>query len=107
MGGWFTSPPIRRPHPALCSLLSNWGKDVTKAKRILELYERAIGTMPETQLPKFIAAQIGTSDSYVRTVARQRLGHRSEADRRYALSPLGRQRDRRYYRKRLSEARAS
>jgi hypothetical protein len=63
---------------------------VTKAQRILELYEQAIGTMPETQLPKFIAAQIGTSDAYVRTVARQRLGRGAcEAERRYRLSDLG------------------
>jgi hypothetical protein len=105
---------------------------VTKAQRILELYEQAVGTMPERKIPKFIAAQVGTSDSYVRTVARQRLGRgHSEADLRYKLSPLGRKTSstnvrkrywsdpayrenklkkciERYYRaKRLAEARAS
>ena len=46
--------------------------------------------MPYHKLPKFIASEVGTSDAYVRTVARQRLGRGvSEADRRYLQSPLG------------------
>lgn len=59
------------------------GRTMTKAQRILDLYIGAVGTMPEQELPRFVAAQIGTTDSYVRTVARQRLGRgASEADRR-------------------------
>lgn len=100
---------------------------MTKAQRILKLYDQAIGTMPERKIPKFVAAEIGTSDSYVRTVARQRLGtSKSEAERRYLASPLGmktrreisrrhRERNREHYnayqrewkRRRRAEARAS
>ena len=68
----------------------------TKAQQIMELYAQAVGTMPERQITKFVAGQLGTTDSYVRTVARQRLGRgQCEAERRYAASPLGRAKIRR------------
>jgi hypothetical protein len=61
----------------------------TKIK-ILDLYARIQGAMPECGIPKFIAAQIGTSASYVRTVARQRKGRGScESEIRWRRSPLG------------------
>jgi hypothetical protein len=57
---------------------------MTKAQQILELYGQALGTMPEQSLPKFIAAKVGTTHGYVRTVARQRKDRsRSAADDRY------------------------
>lgn len=61
---------------------------VTKAQRILEL----MASMPDERgLPQKIAAIVGTTDSYVRTVARQRKGkYASEAEIRYLDSPLGR-----------------
>jgi hypothetical protein len=64
---------------------------MSKKTIILELYAQMVGTMPEHNLPKAIAERVGTTDSYVRTVARQRMGRGScEAERRYRLSPLGR-----------------
>ncbi len=64
---------------------------MSKAKLILELYAQLLGTMPENKLPMAVAERIGTTDSYVRTVARQRMGRgSSEAERRYLRSSLGR-----------------
>lgn len=64
---------------------------MTKARLILDLYSQLSGTMPEHKLPAVIADRIGTTDSYVRTVARQRKGRGAcEAEIRYQRSPLGR-----------------
>lgn len=56
---------------------------MTKAAQILELYAQGLPTTA-------IAEIVGTSDSYVRVVARQRRGTVSENDRRYQQSELGR-----------------
>lgn len=84
---------------------------MTKSQRILELYGQALGTMPKSKIPKAVAAQVGTTHGYVRTVARQRLGgSASEAEYRYLASPLGRKTRReimRRYRQRRAEASAS
>ena len=81
---------------------------MTKAQHILELYGRALGTMPERELPAFVAAEVGTTTSYVRTVARQRRGSgKCDAERRYLASPLGKKTSReiqRRYRERNREA---
>ena len=70
---------------------------MTKAKQILALYERALGTMPEHKLTGYVAAKVGTTPSYVRTVARQRLGRgTSESEQRYMQSPLGKAKSRRH-----------
>ena len=55
----------------------------TKSEQILALYDGVRSC-------KEIAAMVGTTDSYVRTVARQRRGHMSDADRRWGESALGR-----------------
>ena len=69
---------------------------MTKAEQILALYAECVGKMPERKIPKFVAAELNTTDAYVRTVARQRKGRgRSEAEQRYWASPLGRQTNRR------------
>lgn len=74
---------------------------MSKAKLILGLYAQLQGTMPRHKLPTAIAQRIGTTDSYVRTVARQRKGRgECESERRYKDSPLGqltRQRSRSAY----------
>lgn len=68
----------------------------TKAKQILKLYEKHAGAMAYRKLQVFIAAKVGTTEPYVRTVARQRRGRgQSEAERRYLESPLGRAKCRR------------
>lgn len=59
-------------------------REETKSQKILRLSARGDFTDRE------IAEAVGTSQSYVRTVARQRRGHKSEADRRYLESDLGR-----------------
>ena len=60
---------------------------MTKAQHILML---AATMADERGLPAKIAAVVGTTDSYVRTVMRQRKGHsKSDADIRYKESPLG------------------
>ena len=56
----------------------------TKSEKILELYAQGLST-------RAIAEIVGTSDSYVRVVARQRKGSKqSENDRRYCTSERGR-----------------
>ena len=58
---------------------------MTKAEQILKLYDGSRTT-------REIAVLVGTTDSYVRTVARQRKDTgTSEHDRRYLQSSLGKQ----------------
>lgn len=72
------------------------GADVTKKERILEAYVEIVGAVPYRLLPKVVAAKVGTTASYVRTVARQRMGRgASEHDQRYNSSPMGKARFRR------------
>ena len=71
-------------------------KVMTKAHQILVLYAAYEDLHPSWALPGLIAKEVGTTPSYVRTVARQRRGNsRSEADFRYRTSPLGRATNRR------------
>lgn len=58
------------------------GADVTKTGRILELYDGKRTT-------REIAHIVGTTDAYVRVVARQRKGSMSATDRRWRASPKG------------------
>lgn len=73
---------------------------MTKAQRILMLAE----TMPnDRKMTGKIAAIVGTTPSYVRTVVRQRKGrYASEAEFRYLKSPLGRASHRRHDRARYA-----
>lgn len=60
---------------------------MTKKQRILELY--AAGNKGDRHLTSKIAAEVGTSSSYVRVVARQRRQRgQSDIDLRYWSSPL-------------------
>ena len=71
-------------------------KVMTKAHQILVLYAAYEDLHPSWALPGLIAKEVGTTPSYVRTVARQRRGtSESEADFRYRTSPLGRATNRR------------
>lgn len=61
----------------------NWGEAMTKAQRILKLYNGKRTT-------REIAEIVGCNQAYVRVVARQRRGGSySEIDLRYLQSPLG------------------
>ena len=72
----------------------------TKSEKILELYAQGLST-------RAIAEIVGTSDSYVRVVARQRKGRsKSENDERYLESSLGQQTVRRISRDRYRRLKA-
>ena len=96
MGGSLRRPPAEQK--VVSRQNANQGTtDVTKAQRILDLYD---GKRTTTEIAKIV----GCLPEYVRVVARQREGGRSsKSDRKYRTSPKGMKKKKAYERKHYHE----